>query len=218
MTVKEIYERYQVPPWLQLHQVRVAAVGKMVANIQSQNIQSTDVILACLFHDMGNVLKFDPSPDSYFAAFFEEKGFAYWQRVQDDFRRRYGSDEHAAAVAIATEIGISSAAIAIINMIGFDRARELFARGSRELWIVQYADMRVGPEGIISLDQRIGDIKKRYAKHSAWFGDPNQSDTSENVLHAIEDELFKDGRIQPETINDATTALVMQELWDYAIA
>ena len=29
-STRDIYDEYRIPPWLQLHQLRVAAVGKMV--------------------------------------------------------------------------------------------------------------------------------------------------------------------------------------------
>ena len=40
-------------PGLQLHQLRVAAVGKLICEHLKKPVRTKDVVVACLFHDMG---------------------------------------------------------------------------------------------------------------------------------------------------------------------
>ncbi len=216
-TPREIYEKYRIPPWLQLHQLRVAAVGKMVAEAQQGNIDTRQIVLACLFHDMGNILKFDISPTGPLAPLFGKKGFDYWREVQQEFAQTHGTDEHAASVAIARAIGLPPAACTIVDRIGFANVKDLFAHNSRELWIAQYADMRVGPYGIISMQERIEDLKKRYATKSAWFGRKELSMISENILQEVEHKLFSHGTLAPDGITNTSVAPIIEKLRDYSV-
>src|SRR3989344_8748672 len=104
-TPREIYSAYKIMPSLQLHQLRVAAVAKLLCEGCTKPINEHDVILACLFHDMGNIIK---SELSYFPDFTEPEGVEYWERVKADFVEAYGTDSHTANIAIAKEIGFSS--------------------------------------------------------------------------------------------------------------
>ena len=99
-TAGEIYAAYTIMPALQLHQLRVAAVGKMIADHFSGTLHSNDVILACLFHDTGNIIKFDLDND-VLSQLREPEGKEYWQRVKDEWIAKYGNDEHVASLAIA---------------------------------------------------------------------------------------------------------------------
>ena len=215
--MRDIYAQYRIPPWLQLHQLRVAAVGSLVLQAQEEKIDESAVILACLFHDMGNILKFDFSPNGPFEEVIEENGSQYWRGVQDGFREKYGTDEHDATVAIAHEIDISAEAISIIDQIGFSNIPDIFPC-SKELWVAQYADMRVGPPGIIPIGERVADLKARYAKRSKSFADAELVDANEKILQEMEEKLFMGGRIRPEDISDAAVAPVIEELWEYPIA
>ena len=57
--VQEIYDAYRIMPSLQLHQLRVGAAGKLIAEHFSDSLDERSVVLACLFHDMGNIIKSD---------------------------------------------------------------------------------------------------------------------------------------------------------------
>lgn len=60
MKIAEIYQKYKVPPNLQEHMLRVAAMAEIIANSWPNNSLDREILLlACLTHDMGNILKFD---------------------------------------------------------------------------------------------------------------------------------------------------------------
>ena len=46
-------------PSLQLHMYRVTAVAsRIVDNWKGQNLDKKEIIIACLLHDIGNIIKF----------------------------------------------------------------------------------------------------------------------------------------------------------------
>src|SRR3954471_17109842 len=100
--VSEIYSKYKIMPALQQHQLRVAAVAAIICD-SLPGIDKEAVITACLFHDMGNIIKSDLS---YFPEFTKPEGIVYWGKVKQDYIRKYGRDEHTATIAIAKEIGL----------------------------------------------------------------------------------------------------------------
>ena len=82
-TPREIYAEFKIMPNLQLHQLRVAAVGKLISEHFTVPVNVRDVVLACLFHDMGNILKFDLTQ---FPEFREPQGILYWEEVKKERR------------------------------------------------------------------------------------------------------------------------------------
>src|SRR3989338_10487921 len=119
-TPREIYAAYKIMPALQLHQLRVAAVGKLICDnfnpSSGGTVNAHDVILACLFHDMGNILKFNLT---YFPEFLEPQGLEFWEAVKAEYKERYGKDQHEASKEIGREIGLSGPVVEIIDAIGF---------------------------------------------------------------------------------------------------
>ena len=97
-TPREIYAQYKIMPSLQLHQLRMAAVAKLTFCNCKKLVNERDVILACLFHDMGNILKFDLTK---FPEFTQPEGIEYWESVKDEYRKKYGTDQHVATEAVA---------------------------------------------------------------------------------------------------------------------
>lgn len=218
-TIREIYATYEVPPWLQMHQLRVAAVGKMVA----ENLDiPTDVELVtatCLVHDIGSIVKFDFSFVTHTALQdlvpVEER--ERWRVVQDRVRSRYGATESEATNAILNELGRED----IRNIYagtGLSNIERLLSDGDNETRIVQYADMRAGPHGIISVRERLAEAEERYAviwKREGRFEEMQRYGTSADALEA---QLFAKARIRPEDISDASVAPLIEALWDYEIA
>ena len=203
-TAQDIYTRYRINAGLQLHQLRVAGVGLIVARAQKTPVDEVAVVHACLFHDVGNILKSDPP---LFPSLFEPEGVEYWLRIKQEFEMKYGSDEHVATEAIVQEIGLPEVSVQLIRGISFSRIDEISRHGSREQQIVQYADMRVAPYGVVSLRERIEEGAKRYALRSGVGGEgihnPFIYEESRVALERIETILFEKS-MRPDDISDAT--------------
>lgn len=217
-TPRDIYKAYKILPSLQMHQLRVAAVAKLVCDNEKKPVNAGDVIVECLFHDMGNIVKSDLS---YFPDFVQSEGLEYWQKVKNDFLQKYGNEQHAANAAIAREIGLPETIVAMMDRTGFSRMPTILESNSLELKICQYADSRVGPRGILSLDERLAEGKVRYVagkKGRQYYDTDEGFEKLSSATHELERQIFVDVRIRPEDIHDESAAPAIKELWDYPIS
>jgi len=217
-TSREIYEKYNIMPALQLHQLRVAAVGKLICDNVTKPINERDVILACLFHDMGNIVKFDLT---YFPEFSEPKGIQYWKGVQEEYIAKYGSDQHGANEAIAKELGLPEKSITYIKNIRFSEITSALTDTSLERKICQYADLRVGPHGVLSMNERIAEGRARYSKRR---GPESTAVLAEEIFNALlcdarelEAQIFANVKIEPTDITDDAIKGDMEDMWDYSV-
>lgn len=198
---------------LQLHQLRAAAVAKIIAENFNKPLDIQSIILACLFHDMGNIIKFD---FSRFLEFLKPEGLDHWQLVKDEYINKYGNEEHKATKIIAKEINLSPQAMFCLEHIGFFYAIENEIGDSFERKICNYADMRIDPYGVVSMEERINEARKRYKgrKHNIV------SDTFElsvQALKNIEKQIFNKANIKPEEITNERIQSVIEELRNFVI-
>lgn len=204
MTVQEIYERYRIMPALQLHQLRVAAVGKLIGDNALFDVDTQSVVLAGLFHDMANIIK---SELTVFPEFTEPEGIGHWQRVKDEMIAKYGKDEHRAAAAIANEIGLPDQVRTLIDHIGFSKMEWIRDHASLEQKIAEYADLRISPHGVVSMRARLEESKLRYThKHPDL---PRSEETYERLFAAavdIELQIFQQTAIGPDDVTEAAAA------------
>jgi len=203
-------------PSLQLHQLRVAAVGKLICESVSVPINKNHVILTGLFHDMGNIIKSDLE---YFPDFVEPEGIEYWQKIKEEYIQKYGNDSHKAIEMIAREIGLPQGVIDLIDNIGFSHAEDVRDRGSWELKVCIYSDWRVGPRGVLPMEERINEAGKRYAQRS--MGDIAQFSAEEfkrifSACVAIENQLEEIG-FNPKDATDERIAPIMENLWNLPV-
>ena len=184
-------------PQLAMHQLRVAAVAYTITQAIFEPIHDEELISACLIHDMGNILKFDLS---IFPETLEPQGRDYWEGVTEEFRTKYGPDEHVATLAIAREIGVSERTLNIVDKVGFSMAVENEHAGSFEAKIACYADMRVAPQGIVSLAERLAEGERRYALRADRKKDDATLAAGARALESIERQIFARASDKPEDI------------------
>ena len=216
MTAGEAYAHYNIMPILQLHQLRVAAVGKMTADSFKQKLDTRSVVLACLFHDMGNIIKFDLTqfPESR-----EPEGIEYWEKVKADFIRRYGPDEHHATIAIGHELHLPLQAMQYIEGVGFSKLERIRDSHSFGQKIVEYADTRVAPAGVVAMDERLEEARMRYAKRRSDMPEEKERyDVLVNAAREIERQIFSQSGIRPEDITDASVEPLIEELRNFPVA
>jgi hypothetical protein len=212
-TAQEIYLEYKIMPNLQLHQLRVAAVAKIIAESFTDPIDTNSIISACLFHDMGNIIKSD---FSRFPEFLQPEGLKYWQGVKDAYIKKYGVDEHLATEIIAKELGLPLETISCLKHTGFSNAIRNKNSNSFENKICNYADMRVGPNGVMSMDDRIQEGRERYkGRIHTIVGDNFEAQVQ--ALKNIEKEIFGKINIRPDQITDDNIKEIIEELRNYKI-
>lgn len=215
MTVGEIFAQYKIMPILQLHQLRVAAVGKMLSGAFKEKLDTRSIILACLFHDMGNIIKFDLAQ---FPESLQPEGLQYWEKVKEDFIRRFGPDEHHATIAIGHELDLPLQVMKYIEGVGFSKLEHIARTPSFEQKIVEYADCRVAPTGVISMDERLEEARVRYAKRrSDMPAEKDRYDALIAAAHQIEKQIFSNTSTKPEDITDAAVQPLIDELRNYSV-
>ncbi len=201
MTIQAVYDHYQLMPNLQLHQYRVAGVAKLVCDSLSESVDTDNVIKACLLHDMGNILKFDLSA---FPQFLEPQGLEYWQKVKADFSQKYGNDEHEATFVIAAELGVSERVFELIGAVGFDEIRADFESGDLGKMICEYADCRVAPLGVVSIEERLNDLEQRYASHYPSPEHTAKRREFQELAKQMEKKIFEQTSLKPNDITEQT--------------
>jgi hypothetical protein len=210
MVITDVYKKYKIMPALQLHQLRVAAVAKQICDNFDSEVDELRITKACLLHDMGNILKFDLGA---FPQHVQPEGREYWEAVKEELRQKYQStDEHHVSLLIVKELGMDDKTLELINHIGFREITRNYQDGSMENKICNYADLRVGPNGVISVTERLEDGKKRYSKRSD-FNEPNQERIDH--MYAMEKQIFGHLNFAPEDITDKSTAPLIEQLKTY---
>lgn len=207
MNILDVYKRYNILPMLQQHQLRVAGVAYTICTAQ-QLPETKEVVTACLLHDMGNILKFDMV---HFLDAFEPEGVEYWAAEKARMQQIYGTDEHAATVAIAKELGVSGLTLSIVDNIGFSHIPDLLEADNLPSMIGEYADMRVAPHGVVSLEERLEEARKRYATKIKQTNPEWHAKLMASVP-ALEARIFKGISVRPEDITAASVAPLLETL------
>lgn len=206
MIIKDIYSKYQIPPNLQQHMLKVAGIAKLIADSWGDNtIDSKILIDACLTHDMGNLLKFDLINKVNFLG-EEAKNVEYWRKVKEEMAKKYGNDEHNATAIICKEIGLSAEAFWIVENWGFGNFEKVLKSDNWGYKIAVYSDHRIGPFGVVSLIDRFSEQRKRYElqKHNSGDLTAHLSDKSEFLANcAFETEK----QLQDKTNRDLSLVI-----------
>ncbi len=211
--ISEIYTEYKIISSLQNHMLRVAAVASIICDNFNEPLPKDDIITACLLHDMGNILKF--KWDSL-SEFLEPKGLHYWQNVQNEYKEKYGDDEHEATMKIIKELGLPNAVISLAGQNHFSLICKHRDSKDINIKIVHYADGRVDPYGVVSYEKRMDEAKKRYENHK--FRTP-EAERQKLVIcgKEIEKQIFTKCKIKPEYITNETVAPIISELRNFMI-
>jgi dGTP triphosphohydrolase len=215
-TAEEIYDAYRIMPGLREHQLRVAAVAKTLCENLTREVDERSVVLACLLHDMGNIIKSDLT---VFPEFLEPEGLAHWQLVKNDFVLTYGDDEHHATVHIIREIGLPPAVLQLVESIAFSNLVTTRDTDSLEQKIVEYADLRVAPHGVLSMGARMEEAKARYASSRSDI--PQNQEVFESLVSAayeVEKQIFAEALIAPDDITEQSVRPLVAALREYKVA
>jgi len=161
MKIAEIYKQYQIPKNLQEHMFRVASVAKIVLSKIEQDVDSDLIIQACLVHDLGNIVKFALDNDDIVR---DPEDISSLKELQKKFIDRYGEDDHVATKKVLDEIGVVERVKDLALVLGSkSEGLHVVAQGKNlEAKIFIYCDARVSPYDIVSVEERLRDLKSRY--------------------------------------------------------
>ncbi|MEI7749698.1 MAG: hypothetical protein WCJ25_01705 [Candidatus Moraniibacteriota bacterium] len=165
LDIRQVYEMFSVPPNLAEHMETVAQVVRVIRDHWvGEPIEWDFIIRAALLHDIGNIVKFDFEAHPEFLG-VEAVNVEHWKAVQKDIIARYGKDDHLASGNMLSEIGVSPELLSTIQDKSFANAIEVAAGNDWNAKILLYADMRVMPHGVASLEERLADVRKRMPQY-----------------------------------------------------
>jgi len=215
MNILEIYKKYQIMPQLAEHQFKVAAVAEIILNHSSLILDRDDIVAACLLHDMGNIVKFDFNQSKEMAlGLIDLSSLKYWEKVKREFLSKYGSGSHNVTMRIIDELQVSKRIRELVNCVGFEQAPENAKTSDFGKKICAYADMRVMPLGVGSLEDRMADLRVRYKNHPEGA---NNREVFEVALRKIEKQIFEHCGIAPSDISGGVVAGRIEKLKSFEI-
>ena len=211
--ITDIYDEYKIIKNLREHQMRVAAVAMQIGESMDIIVGTENIVKACLVHDLGNIIKADLS---YFPEFLEPEGYDYWKKVQDEFKEKYGENEHEATLHIVIQIGMGVVIRDIVSLIGYPYVEMAANTKDFNIKIATYADFRVGPYGVLTVEERAEEGRKRYE------GKKNDVTDEERILKQkyikeLENQIFAHLNFKPEDINDDSIAPYIEKVKNFEL-
>lgn len=211
--IGDIYNEYKVMKNLQLHQMRVAAVAFQICESLNLEVDRDSILKACLIHDIANIIKFNLN---YFPEFNKPEGLEYWEKVKYDFILKYGNDEHKASVQITRDLGLDDYIVRLVDCVDAPAIETIKIGNDFGRKICIYADNRVTPHNIVSINERNLEAKKRYENHPNSFDEAERNFFMENLTE-IESQIFSHSSINPEDIDDQSIEKYLEILKDFSI-
>ncbi len=213
-TISDIYSEYKIMPRLQDHMLRVAAVASMICDNFDEPLPKKDIVLLCLLHDMGNIIK---SNLNYFPEFLEPEGLGFWQGVQNEYFEKYGKDEHEATLAIMRELNVNEELVELLYQIEFPLMCQHRDGSDKRIKIITYSDNRVDPKGVVSFNERMEEARIRY-KNKKLLKRPEEERLKLVACgQEIEKQVFSKCKIRPEDVNNETVAPIVAQLRHFII-
>jgi hypothetical protein len=159
-----IYERFKIMPNLALHMRRVAAVADFIADHWSGPSLDRDLLVAAaLTHDLGNIAKAKLDSEHQKELMGDEfNRLDYWRRVKSEIISKYGANEFEVTRAMLGELGADEEIFKLISHAGFRHNVETALVDDWHRKVLAHADHVVAPHGVVSLDERLSDGRRRY--------------------------------------------------------
>lgn len=216
-SIADVYRTHEVPPNVQRHMLRVAAVAEQIlTGWRGARVDRGRLLTVLLVHDLGNIVKCDYDGLPHMLE-EEQPRVEHWRAVQARHRARFGSDDHLATVTLARELGLDAAALDLLERMAFERNDETLAGSDPEAKIAAYADQRVGPRGVVSLAARFAEIKERYRGAAGAYMHTPRADFLIGCAHRIEEQVLASCALAPGDVTDASIAPIVESLRGFPV-
>jgi hypothetical protein len=197
--IEEIYDRFRIPPNLREHMYKVSGVGEFIyENWRGPYFHKWDLSAFLLLHDLGNIVKFKFDENTISLLGNEEDNVEYWKEIKEETVSKYGSWAGEATINMAKELGVQEEIIYLMKNMSAKNVGKIIKEDDWTLKIALYSDYRVGPFGIITIDQRVEDIRERYGKSLEGVS----IDKVKNKSKILETEIFKYCKMTPYQIKE----------------
>ena len=214
--IDSIYERFNIPPNLIWHMKKVASVGALICDnwnggdsrLREIGVNKEDVVAFLLVHDLGNIIKFrfDTDLAKKMIGTTDEKIVHYWKNVRLEVIKKYGNNVGLATLKMLSEIGVNGNVSDLIENMDFAKADIISKGNDWKLKICTCSDFRVGPFGVVSLKERIDDLRRRYQGQTFEGKESDFTIERAEFLYKcyfdMENQVMKHCKITPEDINE----------------
>lgn len=207
--ITDIYQEYNIMPQLQLHQLRVAAVAKQICDSLEIEIDEHSIIIACLLHDMANIVKFKLD---HFPEFLKPQGLEYWQHIQNKYIEKYGKDDHEATRTLVHSMSLPIKVLELLDKCLDHTVKENINSFGLPACICKYADTRLTPHGVMPLRERLEEWQQRDPRITL-----EHMESTYNTFKLVEDGIFSHSNIKPEDINDESISPVVEILKNFKL-
>ena len=161
MKILAIYKKYDIPTNLQHHMLTVAALAELICdNLRDVSVDKDLVVKTCLLHDMGNIIKFNFDDPSLLDE-DDRQRVDELKEIRLQYLKKYGRTPDEATIAIIKEITSDFRIVEICEGGHWDVNHTSEKNFVWEKKIVCYADMRVGPFGILPIRERFANLAER---------------------------------------------------------
>lgn len=197
-SIESIYDRFEVPSKIRAHCRLVASVASRVCSqVGLDKESSTLVIAASLVHDLGNIIKVDFDSD------LAKELYSFQEREQLRITREriiscYGSHEDLATIAMLNELSCDKSVISLLKSSTWVNVLGVLSGDSLPEKILSYADYRVGPFGIVSLQERLDDLNNRYKGRHAKSSFSKDDVDARNKSYVLIEKQLVDLGYSPE--------------------
>lgn len=221
-SIVQIYQNYQVPPNLQQHMLRVGAVGKLALDHwQGEKIDKQHILDALLVHDMGNLIKFELDKQQSKKMLKTTKktkaSTKNWKKIQQQMIERYGSNADRANELIAQELSLHQRTQKLLMHHSFERLVEIAPENHWEEKLVFWADLRIAPQGLVSAEARIQDLKDRYEHRDERWADSSLYNLWLKTAITIERQLNQRTSINLQEITQQDLEPIVEQLTAYQL-
>ena len=214
--ILRIYEKYGTPSNLQKHMLRAAALSSIICNSwKGPEIDRERIVTVMLLHDMGNVVKMNLTKKEYLPP--ENQDISYLKDLQNKYITRYGTDDHIVTYNILAEMGLDKDYLwLVLNKIFINN--EMIANSNNyELKICAYADQRTGPNGIVTLQERFDELRRRYGNNPQASINHPRAQYLIGSAYEIERQIMQYTSVDLSQVTDIEILLEIESLSKYRV-
>lgn len=161
----DIYDVLGLPRGLRLHHARTVALLQLISRSTDGTTAEAarEAELAMSVHDVGNLVKMPESDQLALRMLQEsEESLERWRLATRVARARYGSDDHIATQTMLSELGIRDDLRKLVARKSSKNLPSVISRKIGVELLALYADMRVGPFGVVTIEERHHEASARY--------------------------------------------------------
>ncbi len=197
----KICDKFFVPNIIRNHLLRTAAVAVQITTHCNKEINKELVQNAMLLHDLGNIVK----SDVHRFSFFETENEEYWEKKKEEIMKTYGTHDDNATESMLNIIDISQELKSLIQRGKNDKVWEAVEHNDWNAKICLYADYRVGPRSVLSLQERFDDLERRYKEKPPEYHLSNEeAHRIQNGFREVEKQIFAECDISPEDVTETS--------------